>query len=60
MTENDLLTNARELLRLASTAIGAGQIAVAKGLTTLASRYLEDAEAIGGRKRRTDPEDKAA
>ena len=37
MTEQDLLTNARELPSLASTAIDAGQIAVAKGLTVLAA-----------------------
>ena len=60
MTENDLLTNARELLTLASTAIDSGQIAAAKGLAVLAARYLEDAEAIGGDKRQTDPEDGAA
>ena len=41
MTEQDLLTNARELLRLASSAIDRGQISEAKGFTVFAARYLD-------------------
>jgi hypothetical protein len=59
MTEQDLLNNARELLRLASEAVDDRQFAAAKGFSAMAARCLEEAEVIATMKRRK-VEDEAA